>query len=686
MELLNLLRDPPREFTPIPFWFLNGELKDAEIRRQMKDFAAHGVYGVVLHPRIGLPKRIRYLSPTFFHYIKTAVQTAEELGMKIVLYDEGMYPSGSANGQVVKGHPELVSAGIQLTEAPGREDTVLCETDDGCLVVRPSHGTIRGIHWGQDDGELEAPASADILNPNAVARFIMLTHEAYYRELKQWFGTTIIGFFTDEPCILGRCCNEAALQSWTSGFENDFVAAGGDLRGLTALFRGEENKDTALYRKIILERERTVYYEALSNWCAEHNIALMGHPHKSDDIELEQYFHIPGQDLVLRWLGPEKDSLAGLDSTMAKCSADAARLMDRRRNSNECFGACNKDNNPWQFSGGDMKWYLDWLAVRGVNLFIPHAFYYSIKGKRRLGERPPDVGPNSLWWPWYEQWAAYMRRLSFLMTDAELHAPIAVLCRNRDLRPELVAPLFRKQIGFQYLPESVWNECTVQEGKLYCRGRRYQAVIGPEADRFVGVPHDAGSVTPDLCCEPEAPLLRCAKIVRCGVTCWLLVNEGEQNLQTQVRLFTDEKIAQYDLWHGSAARWHGTVTLPPRGSVLLFTCDAKTWEALPEPICYTNVCVPHFVETQHDPKTAKRVYTATLTLEDVPEHPALTLQADELVELTVNGTALPPSFWSPHSFDLTGIVHQGKNECILTVTGNLCNRYGRPIPYGLMTP
>jgi len=61
MELLTLLSKPSREFTPIPFWFLNGNLSHAEIRRQLNDFNAHGVSGVVLHPRIGLAKRIRYL-------------------------------------------------------------------------------------------------------------------------------------------------------------------------------------------------------------------------------------------------------------------------------------------------------------------------------------------------------------------------------------------------------------------------------------------------------------------------------------------------------------------------------------------------------------------------------------------------------------------------------------------------
>ena len=85
MELLDLLNAPPREFTPVPFWFLNGDLTHEEIRRQMKDFCDHGVYGVVLHPRMGLSKRIGYLSKAFFSYLRTAVETARELDMKIVL-------------------------------------------------------------------------------------------------------------------------------------------------------------------------------------------------------------------------------------------------------------------------------------------------------------------------------------------------------------------------------------------------------------------------------------------------------------------------------------------------------------------------------------------------------------------------------------------------------------------------
>ena len=142
MKFLAQLQNPPREFTAIPFWFLNGELTAEELRRQLADFAAHGIYGVVLHPRMGLSPDITYLCERYFAHIRTAVEAAAALDMKIVLYDEGMYPSGSACGLVVKDHPELASEGITLTQTVLPGDELLAQAENGALVVRNSGGTI----------------------------------------------------------------------------------------------------------------------------------------------------------------------------------------------------------------------------------------------------------------------------------------------------------------------------------------------------------------------------------------------------------------------------------------------------------------------------------------------------------------------------------------------------------------
>ena len=119
MSFLKMLDRPPREYTPVPFWFLNGDLSHEEIRRQLRDFCDHGVYGAVLHPRMGLREDIGYLSESFFGYMRTAIETAAELDMRIVLYDEGMYPSGSAGGLVVRDRPDLASR-----ELPGCGNSV----------------------------------------------------------------------------------------------------------------------------------------------------------------------------------------------------------------------------------------------------------------------------------------------------------------------------------------------------------------------------------------------------------------------------------------------------------------------------------------------------------------------------------------------------------------------------------
>lgn len=122
-ELRKAFQNAQKEYSPIPFWFWNDTMTQKELIRQIHDFHEKGVDGFVIHPRIGMPKEIPYLSDTFMEFVSLAVEEAEKLDMKVVLYDEAMYPSGSAHGMVVKNHPSYASKGLKMLEFPWQGTT-----------------------------------------------------------------------------------------------------------------------------------------------------------------------------------------------------------------------------------------------------------------------------------------------------------------------------------------------------------------------------------------------------------------------------------------------------------------------------------------------------------------------------------------------------------------------------------
>lgn len=707
-ELIDLMEEimtPSNEFTPVPFWFFNDNPEQAEIERQMEDFADKGVNGLVLHPRIGIPQEISYLSEEFFRIVKMIVKKAAELDMKIVLYDEGMYPSGSAHGMVVEGNPEFASRGITRTDDPGTNSVLTRLADGKFLITGYTNGTIRGIHFGEDDGEAYAPKSADILNPRAVERFIHLTHDRYYEELKEYFGNTIIGFFTDEPCALGR--NAESFREWADGMEKEILAAGGRLEELEGLFLREENDTTAIYHKLVKKHLRETFYMPLAKWCQDHGILFMGHPAESDDVEEELYFHVPGQDLIMRRVVPKTGGLLEKDSVQAKLSADIARHLGRRRNSNECFGVCCRDHIPWYFTGEDMKWYIDWLGMRGVNLFIPHAFYYSVAGKRK-DERPPDVGPNNIWWSNYRKFSDYMKRISFLMTDSVNGAKVAVLCDNNQVPCGEVVPLYEHQVEFNYLPVSLLKDSTVKDGKLCIQEYAYEIVINLINNRYdesltgISVLHSKGeimhlaenrvqSALPSVETDHECRALRATHLVKYGIDLYLLSNEGEKEIRQRMKIKEHGTCVLIDLWSGSyrlkrveetTSGLYVDIGLSPCETALILI-DKKhelRAEYRAEPIA--EDWTDRFRLKEKNKNQAVYEYRWQVSKNSSPE--VIEVTGEEMAECFCNGEPAGVSFWNPHRFHIGPHLKCGENQIEIVMTGNAANIYsGADLFYGL---
>lgn len=705
-NLLEKIINPPAEFTPIPFWFFNDVPDEKKIEEQLKDYTEKGVQGIVLHPRIGIPKEVPYLSEAYFDVVRFILQTAVRLDMKIVLYDEGMYPSGSAHGMVAAVNHDFASKGIILSDEPG-PGQVLAKLQNGrYLVYGFTGGTIRGIHFGEDDGESGAPLSADILNPRAVETFIHLTHDRYYEELKPYFGTTIIGFFTDEPCALGR--NAGSYREWAKGMELEIKGAGGKLEELEGLFSGEENPTTTLYHKLIKKRLRETFYAPLSVWCEQHGIALMGHPEVSDDVEEELYFQIPGQDLIMRRVVPVTGGLLEFDSVQAKLPADIARHLGRRRNANECFGVCSRENISWYFTGADMKWYLDWLGIRGVNLFVPHAFYYSVRGKRKE-ERPPDVGPHNIWWNHYRRFADYMKRLSFLMTDSKNGARVAVLCDNNKVPCQEVAMMYENQIEFNYLPAALLKECTVEDGCLCIREYRYEVILDVLGDhewqdskwKKTAVVHSVGEILKrrelrTFWTEKNCKNLRASHLIKFGIDMYLLSNEGAEAIHTKATISGTEKLFLMNLWEGTCYAADlikvgdnitVDVSLAPCETVLLIAGETEIAGTVPKQGTDLGDWTERFTIVSKEKNQAVYEYIykhETCHQDSVFGNESFEVIGEEMAECYCNGRLADVSFWSPHRLKIGTFLTKGENTIKLVMTGNAANQYsGADIFYGL---
>ena len=535
-----------------------------------------------------------------------------------------------------------------------------------------------------------------------------------YEELKEYFGNTVIAFFTDEPCALWR--NAAAYREWVPGLERELTAGGGQLQELEALFTGEKNATTALYHRLIKKHLRETFYARLSRWCASHGIALMGHPEASDDVEEELYFQIPGQDLIMRRVSPETGGLLEFDSVQAKLCADIARHLGRRRNANECFGVCSRKPWEWHFTGRDMIWYINWLSIRGVNLLVPHAFYYSTAGKRKE-ERPPDVGPNNIWWPHYRRISDYIKRLSFLMTDSVNGARVAVLVDNNQVPYREVACLYENQIEFNYLPVALLPECEVKEGRLCIREYAYDIVLDvyglleENTERREQLSGVCVSTCAKECCLPDlrsvftdvpCPYLRAVCLKKWGTQMVLFSNEGEETVRTEVTLPQRAGLQLVDLWNGKAERAAvrqtegGTafsLILPPCHVLLAVVEEAGAFDgkcgkeedfSAPDdraPLDWTE----RFVLEERTDNRAVYQYRFIRETEDGPER--FLVRGEEMAECFCNGKPAGVSFFGPHVFEIGSLLRDGENEINvvkLIFTGSAANVYENAgLPFGL---
>ncbi len=447
-DLRREFAEPPLRWQSRPLWFWNGKLDADKTRKMVADCKAAGYYGMGILPCNGMG--VDFMSPAFLQHYKVAVDEAARLGMRMCLYDEFWFPSGSAGGLLAKRRPEALSRRLDMLAADVTgprpfTQAVPAGTLMGAVAMDAATKQRLDITASVHDGALRwnVPGGdwkvmiftcvrdgrdglVDYLEPRAVDAFIQLTYQAYHDAMPERFGSTIDGAFYDEPAFY----HVEGGRAWTDRFNDVFRARyGTNPITLYPALWFDIGPDTAAARNALFGMRSEMYADGfvktLNDWCAAHRMGLTGH---ADQEELVNPVVGSVGDLMKSF---QHQSMPGIDQVFAygraskayKVVSSAANNYDKPQVVTECYGAMELP------PANLYKEAMDQFA-KGINTMVPHAVWYdpaAIVFKPDLSPGAPVYGPEL---PAYNQYIGRLQRMlqgGRHVSDIGVLYPIATL-------------------------------------------------------------------------------------------------------------------------------------------------------------------------------------------------------------------------------------------------------------------
>ena len=467
-QTLKSFTNPGAIYRGAPFWSWNNKLDKDQLLRQIGYFKEMGIGGFHIHPRTGLDTE--YLGEEFMSMVKACRDKAEEEGMLAWLYDEDRWPSGAAGGIVTQEESfrarHLLFTPTPYSQTSGTDtthsDSSACggRYENGELIasyeINLTDGTLTSYRR-LGEGESAAPGTTtwyaylevarpsswfndqtyvDTMSPDAMKRFIEVTHEAYYKEVGESFGTTVPAIFTDEPQFVHKqSLNQAAEQRdiimpWTPDLPQTFAAAyDGDLLAhLPEIFWELPEEKASIWRyrfhDHVCERFTQAFSDQIGDWCEDHNIALTGHMMEENTLRSQtnalgesmrgyRSFQIPGIDVLC-------DAVEGEYST-AKQAQSAAHQYGRSGVLSELYGVTN-----WDFDFAGHKRQGDWQAALGITYRVHHLSWVSMAGEAKR-DYPASINYQSPWYKEYPVVEDHFARVNLALTEGKPQVRIGVI-------------------------------------------------------------------------------------------------------------------------------------------------------------------------------------------------------------------------------------------------------------------
>ena len=303
----------------------------------------------------------------------------------------------------------------------------------------------------------------DVLDRQAVGRFIEIAYQPYADRYPRDLGKTVPGVFTDEPCFFNGGQGQAetgVAMPWTPSLPAAFRKRRGyDLAEYLPALLGEPvaGKGADEVRHDFWMTVTELFVEnctqQISQWCAKHKLAMTGHwlweeglmkqTHVAGSV-MPHYVHeeVPGIDILVRQT---------IELLTVKQAASVAHQWGRKRMISELYGASG-----WDLSLQDQKWIGDWQYALGVNYRCQHLSLYSMRGERKR-DFPPSHMPHQPWWPHYNLLEDYFGRLSLVLSLGQPLREVAVIHPVRSAWAAITLP-FDQEKGEQWPVEAKLQE------------------------------------------------------------------------------------------------------------------------------------------------------------------------------------------------------------------------------------
>lgn len=454
-EFRKIFKNPDMFHRSIPFWAWNAKLEKDEIIRQIHEMKDAGMGGFFMHSRDGL--ETEYMGAEWKNCIRAAVGEARRLGMYAWLYDEDRWPSGTAGGMVPEKGDAYRCKGLTVEvcdadklpclvkekrsgESAEKPDScigltalyaaVICEMDlkswrrldteaapmvfTGEKVLAVRLEVSEGSEW------FNGEAPPDNLNPACVDAFIEETHEKYRELVKDSFGKTIPGIFTDEPSLHDRHAffgERKGWIPWTFGLSSWFKnLAGYDFFDYLPYiyFNGSYSRKIRHdYWYAVTLRFGEMYFKRIGSWCEKNQLLFTGHFLQEDKMGLStrvngavmpnyRYQHVPGIDMLCERI---TEFL-----TIKQCTSIASQMGSPFVLS-EMYGCTG-----WDFTFEGQKWIGDWQYVLGITRRCQHLALYSLRGCRKR-DYPPSFNYQTPWWKENKKVEDYFARLGTALEE-----------------------------------------------------------------------------------------------------------------------------------------------------------------------------------------------------------------------------------------------------------------------------